>query len=116
MNNQYNIETLFFSLSDLLHININTIKDLIYGHIQRSIPCKQMQNIYNINYQNMFAWGANEIQATSNIWGIRILIHSNIDSIQSIAIFFPSYPHIIFKTIELEWYGYGYWPIFRKNV
>ena len=112
------MDTFFCSISDVLHIDMDILKEMVYSHIQRSTHCHNISNtylMYQTEEKNVYAWGAKELQAICNIWGIRILVHSDFENIHSIVIILPSYNHFITKTIEIQWYGHGYWPIFGNN-
>ncbi len=113
------MDTFFYSISDILHIDTISLKEMIYGHIQRSNHCNNINNtylIYQTYEKNVYAWGAKELQAICNIWGVRMLVHSNLENIHSVVIILPSYPHFITKTIQVQWYGYGYWPVFGNYL
>ena len=113
------MDTFFYSISDILHIDTISLKEMIYGHIQRSIYCNNINNtylIYQTYEKNVYAWGSKELQAICNIWGVRVLVHSNLENIHSVVIILPSYPHHVTKTIQLQWYGYGYWPVFGNYI
>lgn len=111
---------LFNSLSHFFQEDSNTIRQIICNYLETNgkiiegldteiiLSLDNSKNDYIKQMRQQTTWGgAIEIQAASNIWNVRILVH-NIRDIHNIIEFIPIINKYYQGTINISWNGSHY--------